>query len=79
MTGVIRPSISPRDARIKYEEIDPLMTFDYTRATGHLKVKVQVTDACAPVSRLVRFTLADGTNVISTRSALGGQQSTPCA
>ena len=32
-----------------------------------------------PVSRLARFTLAVGTNVIFDHLAIGGLQSTPCA
>jgi len=36
MTGVGRLSNSPSEARIKYEEFDPSVTFDYTCATGYL-------------------------------------------
>ena len=63
---------SHRAAGIKYEEIDPLVMFDYTCATGYLGLRCRSPMPAYPVSRLVHFTLAVGTNVLFDHFAIGG-------
>jgi hypothetical protein len=65
--GVCRYRIAPEILALSTKEIGPwgcLVTLDYTCAKGHLGWNCRSPIPAHPVSRLVRFTLAIGTNAI---------------